>query len=119
MVRPARATCGWASGQCSWVRSAVERRGELVIAAATWVAGGVVGAICCLLAFVLVPPVGLFGDANSAFERVVGVVAGLACGPSFVAGPLLIGIRRHDLGTLVPAGLLAATISAGVLVAAW
>ncbi len=97
----------------------MERRGELVTAATMWVAGGVVGAICCLLAIVLVPSVGLFGDTNSAFERVVGVVAGLACGPSFVAGPLLVGVRRRDLSTLVPAGLLGVTISAGVLVAAW
>lgn len=97
----------------------VERSGELVVAAAVWVVGGVVGAMCGLLAFVLIPRVGLFGDTNGAFDRVVGLAAGLACGPGFVAGPLVTGARRRDLSTLVPAGLLAAAISAGVLVAAW
>ena len=94
-------------------------RAELSSAAAVWVVGGIVGAICCLVAFVLVPEVGLFGDANSTPERVVGVVAGLASGPGFVAGPLVIGARRRDLSTLLPAGLVALAISAGVLVAAW
>lgn len=94
-------------------------RAELFSAAAAWVVGGIVGAICCLVAFVLVPEVGLFGDVNSTPERVVGVVAGLASGPGFVAGPLVIGARRRDLSTLLPAGLVALAISAGVLVAAW
>ena len=98
---------------------AVAPRGELVSAAAAWVVGGIVGAICCLVAFVLVPEVGLFGDANSVLERTVGVLAGLACGLGFVAGPLVIGARTRDMGTLVPAGLVAVAVSAGVLVTAW
>jgi hypothetical protein len=77
-----------------------------------------VGAICCLVAFVFVPEVGLFGDSNSTPERVVGFAAGLACGPCFFAGPLLMGARRRDLSTLVPTGLVAVVVSAGVLVAA-
>ena len=52
-------------------------------------------------------------------ERTVGVLAGLACGLGFVAGPLVIGARTRDLGTLVPAGLVAVAVSAGVLVTAW
>lgn len=95
------------------------RRGELIGAATVWVIGAIVGAMCCLLAFVLVPDIGLFGDPNSTPERAVGVLAGLACGPCFVAGPLVIGARTRDLSTLVPAGLVAAAVSAGVLVAAW
>jgi hypothetical protein len=98
---------------------AVARTGEFISAAAAWVVGGIVGAICCLVAFVLVPEVGLFGDANSVLERTVGVLTGLACGLGFVAGPLVIGARTRDLGTLVPAGLVAIAISAGVLAAAW
>ena len=94
-------------------------RGEFISAAAAWVVGGVVGTICCLVAFVLVPEVGLFGDANSALERTVGVLAGLACGLGFVAGPLVIGARTRDLSTLVPAGVVAVAVSAGVLVATW
>ena len=95
------------------------RTGEFISAAAAWVVGGIVGGICCLVAFVLVPEVGLFGDANSVLERTVGVFTGLACGLGFVAGPLVIGARTRDLGTLVPAGLVAIAISAGVLAAAW
>ena len=94
-------------------------RGELMSAAVGWVVGGVVGAICCLTAFVLVPEVGLFGDTNTALERVIGVLAALACGPAFVAGPLVTGTRSRDLSMLVPAGLVAVAISGGVLVAAW
>ncbi len=94
-------------------------RGELASAAAVWVVGGIVGDICCLVAFVLVPEVGLFGDANSVLERTVGVLAGLACGLGFVAGPLVIGARTRDLSTLMAAGLVAVAVSAGVLVAAW
>lgn len=98
---------------------AVAPKGEFIGVAGAWIVGGIIGAICCLVAFVLVPEVGLFGDANSTPERVVGVVAGLASGPGFVAGPLVIGARRRDLSTLLPAGLVALAISAGVLVAAW
>jgi len=56
-------------------------------AALAWVVGVAVGAVCALMAFVLVPDVGLFGDANTAHERVIGVIVALACGPAFVAGP--------------------------------
>jgi hypothetical protein len=97
----------------------VSSRGELISAAFAWVVGGVVGAICCLIAFVFVPEIGLFGDANTAPERVLGVVAGLVCGPALVAGPLAIGARSRDVSMLVPAALVALAISAGVLVAAW
>ena len=72
-----------------------------------------------LTAFVLVPAVGLFGDANAAHERVIGVVAALACGPAFVAGPLVFGARSRDVSVLVPAGVVAVAISAAVLLAAW
>ena len=95
------------------------RGGELIGGAAAWAIGVVVGTICCLMAFVLVPQIGLFGDANTAPERVVGILAALACGPAFVAGPLVIGARLRDQSMLVPAGLVAVAISAGVLVAAW
>jgi hypothetical protein len=71
------------------------------------------------MAFVLVPAVGLFGDANAGHERVIGVLAALACGPAFVAGPLVIGARSHNVGVLVPAAIVSVAISAGVLVAAW
>jgi hypothetical protein len=46
-------------------------------------------------------------------------LAALACGPAFVARPLVIGARLRDQSMLVPAGLVAVAISAGVLVAAW
>lgn len=88
-------------------------------AAVAWVLGAAAGAMCALMAFVLVPAVGLFGDANAAHERVIGVVAALACGPAFVAGPLVIGARSRNVIVLVPAGVVAVAISAGVLVAAW
>lgn len=77
------------------------------------------GAMSALTAFVLVPAVGLFGDANAAHERVIGVVAALACGPAFVAGPLVFGARSRDVSVLVPAGVVAVAISAAVLLAAW
>ncbi|MGK2884698.1 MAG: hypothetical protein ACSLE8_07965 [Rhodococcus sp. (in: high G+C Gram-positive bacteria)] len=76
------------------------------------------GAICVPVVFVLVPAVGLFGDANAAHERVIGVVAALACGPALVAGPLVIGARSRNGSVLVPAGVVAVAISAGVLLAA-
>ncbi|TFH13862.1 MAG: hypothetical protein E4H05_10295 [Acidimicrobiales bacterium] len=97
---------------------AVAPKGEFIGVAGAWIVGGIIGAICCLVAFVLVPEVGLFGDSNSTPERVVGFVAGLACGPCFLAGPLLMGARRRDLSTLVLAGLVAVAVSVGVLVAA-
>ena len=93
-------------------------RSELISAAAAWVVGVVVGAMCALMAFVLVPEVGLFGDANAAHERVIGVMAPLACGPALVAGPLVAGARSRDAGVLVPASAVAAAISVVVLVAA-
>lgn len=92
---------------------------ELFSAAVAWVLGVAAGAMCALMAFMLVPEVGLFGDANAAHERVIGVAAALACGPAFVAGPLVSGTRSRYLSTLVPAVLVATAISAGVLVAAW
>lgn len=77
------------------------------------------GAMCVLMAFVLVPAVGLYGDANAAHERVIGVVAALACGPALVAWLLVIGARSRIVSVLVPAGVVvAAAISAGVLLAA-
>lgn len=94
-------------------------RSELISAAAAWVVGVVVVAMCALMAFVLVPEVGLFGDANAAHERVIGVMAALACGPAFVAGPLVAGARSRDVSVLVPASAVAAAISVVVLVAAW
>jgi hypothetical protein len=97
----------------------VALRRELISAAAAWVVGVVVGAMCALMAFVLVPEVGLFGDANAAHERVIGVMAALACGPALVAGPLVAGARPRDAGVLVPASAVAAAISVVVLVAAW
>ena len=66
------------------------------------------GAMSALTAFVLVPAVGLFGDANAAHERVIGVVAALA-----------FGARSRDVSVLVPAGVVAVAISAAVLLAAW
>ena len=59
------------------------------------------------------------GDANAGHERVIGVVAALACGPAFVAGPRVIGARSHNVSVLVPADVVAVAISAGVLLAAW
>ncbi len=92
---------------------------ESISAAAAWVVGVVVGVMCALMAFVLLPEVGLFGDANAAHERVVGAMAALACGPAFVAGPLVAGARSRDASVLVPASVVAAVISVVVLVAAW
>ena len=97
----------------------VALRLELISTAAAWVVGVVVGAVCALMAFVLVPEVGLFGDANTAHERVIGPMAALACGPAFVAGPLVAGARPRDASVLVPAILVAAAFSVVVLVAAW
>ncbi len=97
-------------------RSAPHRLSE---AAFAWVLGAFAGVMCALMAFVLVPAVGLFGDANDVLERVIGVVAALACGPAFVAGPLVIGARSRNVSVMVPAGVVAVAISAGVLVAAW
>jgi hypothetical protein len=94
------------------------RRLELVSAAAAWVIGVALGAMCAFMAFVLVPEVGLFGDANAPHERVIGALAALACGPALVAGPLVSGARSRDASVLVPTSLAAAAISAGVLVAA-
>jgi hypothetical protein len=88
-------------------------------AAVAWMLGVFAGVMCALMAFVLVPAVGLFGDANAGHERVIGVVAALACGPAFVAGPLVIGVRSRNVGVLVPAGVVAVAISVGVLVTAW
>ena len=95
-------------------RTAPHRLSEAAVA---WVLGAFAGVMCALMAFVLVPAVGLFGDAGH--ERVIGVVAALACGPAFVAGPLAIGARSHNARVLVPAGVVAVAISVGVLVAAW
>jgi hypothetical protein len=53
----------------------VARRLGLISAAATWLVGVVVGALCALMAFVLLPEVGLFGDTNAAHERVIGALA--------------------------------------------
>ena len=92
---------------------------ESISAAAAWVVGVFVGVMCAILAFVLLPEVGLFGDANAAQERVVGAMAALACGPAFVAGPLVAGARSRDASVLVPASVVAAVISVVVLVAAW
>ena len=92
---------------------------ESISAAAAWVVGVFVGAMCAFVAFVLVPEVGLFGDANAAHERVVGAVAALTCGPAFVAGLLVAGTRSRDASVLVPASVVAAAISVVVLVAAW
>ena len=88
-------------------------------AAVAWVLGAFAGVMCALMAFVLVPAVGLFGDANAGHERVIGVVAALACGPAFVAGPLVIGARSDNVSVLVPAAVVAVAISVGVLVTAW
>ncbi|HYN31093.1 MAG TPA: hypothetical protein VES40_00595 [Ilumatobacteraceae bacterium] len=92
---------------------------RLFEAAVAWVLGVFAGAMCALMAFVFVPAVGLFGDANAGHERVIGVVAALACGPAFVAGPLVFGARSRDVSVLVPAAVVAVAISVGVLVAAW
>ena len=88
-------------------------------AALAWLLGVAAGAMCALMAFMLVPAVGLFGAANAAHERVIGVVAALACGPAFVAGPLVTGARSRNVNVLVPSGAVAMAISVGVLVAAW
>jgi hypothetical protein len=71
-----------------------------------------------VLAFVLVPEVGLFGDRNSGRERVVGVLCALATGPALLAAVLAAGIGRRDASVLVPGVLIAAAVSTGVLVAA-
>ena len=97
-------------------RTAPRRLSEAAVA---WVLGAFAGVMCALMAFVLVPAIGLFGDANAGHERVIGVVAALACGPAFVAGPLVAGARSRDAGVLVPASAVAAAISVVVLVAAW
>ena len=97
-------------------RTAPHRLSEAAVA---WVIGAFAGVMCALMAFVLVPEVGLFGDANAGPERVIGVVAALACGPAFVTGPLVIGARSRNVNVLVSAAVVAAAISVGVLVAAW
>ena len=87
--------------------------------AVAWVLGALTGAMSALMALLLVSAVGLFGDANAGHERVVGVVAALACGPAFVVGPIVIGARSHNVSVLVPAAIVSVAISAVVLVAAW
>jgi hypothetical protein len=97
-------------------RTAPHRLSEAAVAR---VLGAFAGVMCALMAFVLVPVVRLFGDANAGHQRVIGVVAALACGPAFVAGPLVIGARSHDASVLVAAAVVAVAISVGVLLAAW
>jgi hypothetical protein len=71
-----------------------------------------------VLAFVLGAEIGLFGDANSNLERIIGVICALATGPLAVAGLLYVGVQRRDVSILVPAGLVAAVVSIAVLTAA-
>jgi hypothetical protein len=87
-------------------------------AALVWVVALPAALFCGLLAFVLRPEVGLFGDANSNLERVIGVLCALATGPLAMAGPLYVGVQRRDTSVLVPAGLVAAAVSTAVLVTA-
>lgn len=107
-----------ASASLTGVSSRTTTR-RLSEAAVAWVLGVFAGAMGVLMAFVLVPAVGLFGDANAAHERVIGVVAAPTCGPALVAGPLVIGARSRNVSVLVPVGVVAVAISAGVLLAAW
>jgi hypothetical protein len=87
-------------------------------AALIWVLAIPAALLCGVLAFVLSPDAGLFGDTNSSLERVIGVLCALATGPLAVAGLLYVGVQRHDTSIVVPAGLVAATVSVAVLVAA-
>lgn len=89
-----------------------------VTATLVWVLAVPAALLCGVMAFVLIPDVGLFGDANKPIERVIGVACALATGPLAVAGLLYVGVQRHDLSVLVPAGLIAAVVSIAVLAAA-
>lgn len=73
--------------------------------------------LCGVLAFVLSPEVGLFGDANSTLERIIGMACATATGPLAVAGLLYAGVQRRDVRILVPAGLVAVGVSIAVLLA--
>jgi hypothetical protein len=78
-------------------------------------AAGVYSAYFCLIvaAFTL-PADGLWGDPNDAGTRAIGALAALAAGPAFLAGPLFVGMVREDRRWLIPAGVVAAVLSAGL-----
>jgi hypothetical protein len=86
-------------------------------AALVWVVAVPAALICGVLAFVLSPEIGLFGDENSNPERVIGALCALATGPLAVAGVLYVGAQRHDTSILVPAALVATVVSIAVLAA--
>ena len=89
-----------------------------VTAALVWIVALPTALLCGVLAFVLSPEIGLFGDANSDLERTIGVACAVATGPLAVAGLLYVGVQRRDVSILVPTGLLAALVSTAVLTAA-
>jgi hypothetical protein len=91
-------------------------RGNLLAYGLVGLVGIPVGLILGVLAFVLRPEVGLFGDANSGPERVVGVLSALACGPALLAGLIAAGVHRGDRLALAASCLVAAGLSLGVLV---
>lgn len=84
--------------------------------------GLIVGApaslLCGVMAFVLSPETGLFGDANSPLERAIGMGLALATGPVLMAALLHLGRRRRDPTLLVPAALVALSVSVAVAVTA-
>ncbi|MBA2283380.1 MAG: hypothetical protein H0W25_19400 [Acidimicrobiia bacterium] len=49
-----------------------------------------------LMAFVLLPEVGLFGDANTGSERFIGVLCALLTGQALLAGVHATGLARRD-----------------------
>jgi len=94
----------------------VRRRGNLLGYGVVGLVGIPVGLILGVLAFVLRPEVGLFGDANTGPERVIGFLCALACGPALLAGLIAAGIHRGDRLVLAVGGLGAAGLSLGVLI---
>lgn len=77
----------------------------LVQAAGLWVAVS-----CLLVAFLMLPEYGLFGEANDPGTRLGGALAALAVGPALLSGPLFIGLIRRDRRWLVPTAWIAGII---------
>lgn len=96
----------------------VRRSGGEGFAVLVGVLGIPAALLCGVMASVLSPDVGLFGDPNRPVERAIGMACALATGPLLTAGLLYAGVRRRDPTLLVPAGLVAAAVSFAVTIGA-
>lgn len=92
------------------------RPGGRTFAALIGILGTPSALLCGVMAFVLSPDVGLFGDPNRPVERAIGLACALATGPLLTAGLLYASVRRRDPTLLIPAGLVAAAVSFAVTI---